>query len=153
EYGYLIRNLSATDGATNNTIKNCTITLNRANTTSYGIVQTSSTTIGGGTTPTATSGANANNAYYNFTVTNSYSGMAMLGGSGTFPDASNTIGVTGGGSTFIGGASAGDIGNGGSTCYGLRLGTQSALKVSGLTVRNATITSSITLYGIWLDNS
>ena len=37
EYGYYIRNNSATDGATNNTLKNLSITMNRANTSSRGI--------------------------------------------------------------------------------------------------------------------
>ncbi len=153
EYGYLVKNASSTDGATNVTIKNCVITLNRANTSSYGIVQTSSSSLGGGTTPASLAGSNSSNKYQNFTVTNSYNGIALYGGSATYIDASNEVGVTSGGSTFIGGAAANDIGNGGSTCYGVRAITQSGLKVSGITVRNATITSSITLYGIWIDNS
>ncbi len=154
EYGFLVKNATATDGATNVTIKNATITLNRANTSSYGIMATSSTTAGGGTTPTSAAGANSNNKFQNIVVINSYNGMAMLGGSGSFPDASNEIGVTGGGTTQFGGAVAGDsLGVGSSTCYGIRLVTQSGVKVSNAIVRNIKITSSINAYGIYLDDS
>ncbi len=84
EHGYLIRNASATNGAQHNTFKNFTVTLSRNNNTSFygsGVLQSTDSTYGGGTNPTAQSGANDNNRYLNFTIQNSASGIVMLGGS------------------------------------------------------------------------
>ena len=74
EYGYGLFKASATDGAQNDTIKNCTITLNRNNFTgstnflsgSVGIAMTNATATAA-TTPlvvTALSGANSNNIFF-----------------------------------------------------------------------------------------
>lgn len=86
EYGYIIRNASATNGAKYNTIKNMTITLNRSvpgyGFPSYlaGIMQSTDPSHGGGVAPTAQSGANDYNRYLNFSIHNSASGIFMLGG-------------------------------------------------------------------------
>ena len=48
EYGYLIRNLTTTNGSQHNTIKNMTITLNNSSTSAlYAIFQTTNTSGGG----------------------------------------------------------------------------------------------------------
>jgi hypothetical protein len=94
EYGYIIRNLTATNGAQNNLINNCTVTLNRnvTTSTSSGILQTASTT-GGGITPTSAAGANSNNIYRNFSVSNALNGI-YLNGNATNPDLNTVIGTT-----------------------------------------------------------
>ncbi|MDD4309255.1 MAG: BNR-repeat neuraminidase N-terminal domain-containing protein, partial [Candidatus Cloacimonetes bacterium] len=97
EHGYLIRNASATNGAKYNTIKNFTVTLNRNNTTSAygsGVLQSTDSTFGGGTNPTAQSGANDYNRYLNFSIQSSASGIVMYGGS--YKDQYCEIGTTAG---------------------------------------------------------
>jgi hypothetical protein len=124
EYGYLVFNSSATNGAQNNTIQNSKITLDRANTSSVGIIQTLSVAA------TAASGANSNNKYYNITVENAYRGIFLNGTSATFPDSNNEIGVIDGGTTTIGGAAANDIGNGTVQSWGIRAPINQALRSS-----------------------
>ncbi len=75
EYGFYITTVSATDGSQNNTIKNCTITLNNSNVNSVGIYQFVRTNI----TPTNATGANSYNIYDNVTVENAYFGMKIYG--------------------------------------------------------------------------
>ena len=98
EYGYLLRNISALDGAQFNVIKNTSITMNRSITTATGnssaILQTASTT-GGGVTPTNATGANSNNKYYNLVITNTINGV-YLNGNGTHRDQNTEIGTLGG---------------------------------------------------------
>ncbi|MFA9214945.1 MAG: beta strand repeat-containing protein, partial [Candidatus Methylacidiphilales bacterium] len=93
EFGYGFFKASATDGANNNTIRNCTITLNRVNGTaatgprwagSVGIELSACTPLAVGTTITQTSiaGASSNNKFYSNTIQNCNGGVA-LGGSTT----------------------------------------------------------------------
>lgn len=129
EYGYLIRNASATNGATNNTITNCAITLNRTNTASRAIFQTATTTAGG-FTPTASSGANSNNTYNNVAISNVYGGI-FLTGTAAFPDAQcliqgNTIGST----------TANDIGGAGTATAGIRVENQNNVTVHSNLIQN-----------------
>ncbi len=94
EYGYLIRNASATDGAQNNTIKNSTIRLSRTGANNvYGIYQTASST-GGGVVPTAASGANSTNKYLNITVNGARDAGVFLNGNGSFRDLNCEVGTT-----------------------------------------------------------
>lgn len=152
EYGFLVRNLGQIDGATNNTIKNTAITLNRTNTSSVGILQTISST-GGGTTPTSLTGANSTNKFYNLTIQNVYNGVYLLGNS-SFPDDGAEVGVTGAVTqNFIGAATANDIGNGTSQTWGIRATSQSNVKIFKNEIRNITHTSTSSAEGIWLDNS
>jgi hypothetical protein len=96
EYGFMLRSSSATNGAQYNTLKNFTVTLNRGTTTSNlyssAIMQSVSSTQGG-VTPTAASGANSYNKYYNFTIQNAINGFYVTGNS-TYPDQSCEIGTT-----------------------------------------------------------
>ena len=147
EHGFLVRNGSATDGAQYNTVKNSKITLNRTNTTSKGILQSASSSYGGGITPTATGGTNSYNKYYNNTIENSYSGI-WLYGSSTYFDVGNEIGTTGTGATIIGAVTANDIGNGTSAVYGIYSYYQSGVQIFNTEIRNLTGTGTGTIYGI-----
>ncbi len=149
EYGYLIRNGSATDGAQYNTIKNARITLNRTNLLTVGVMQSSSSSYGGGVTPTANSGNNSYNKYYNLTIENSYSGIWLYSYTLTYYDLGNEIGTTGTGSTTIGASTANDIGNGSSTVYGIYAYYQTGLKVFNTEIRNLTGTSTSYVYGLY----
>lgn len=149
EYGYLIFNSSATNGATNNTVQNSNITLNRANTSSIGIAQLF------GATATAASGAQSNNRYYNITVQNASRGILLSSSTASFPDSNNEIGVIDGGVTTIGNpAVPNDIGNATtSTLYGIRAINQNAVRIFNTTVQNVTHTSTSSATGIYLDNA
>ncbi|MES2837217.1 MAG: cadherin-like beta sandwich domain-containing protein [Bacteroidota bacterium] len=153
EYGYLLKNRTATDGAIDNIIKNCAISLNRVNTNTIGILQTASTT-GGGVTPTNSTGANANNRYYNLTISNTYSGI-FLNGNATFLEFGNEIGTEASGVTKIGadyaGTPTGDIGAGANTTYGIRAFNQSGVKIFNCIVQNITTTAAVSTRGIFLD--
>jgi hypothetical protein len=97
EYGYLIRNASATNGAQHITIKNTNITMNNSiymNTSLYcsAIFQTSNS-IGGGVTATAASGANSYNGFYNLNIQNAVSGVTLYGSSTTYRDTDCEIGT------------------------------------------------------------
>jgi len=140
EYGYFISNASAINGAQNNIIKNCTIILNRANTTSKAIYQYVFTT------PTNATGANSNNKYQFITVENSYNGI-QLTGNATYPDLSSEVS-----NCIVGANSPNDIGNGSSTLSALRLTSSQDALVFNNTVRNTTVTGAVNLYGIFLEN-
>lgn len=114
EWAYAIVKASATDGSQNVTIKNCGISLNKANTGTYGIYS-NNVTIAAPTTQltvTAVSGRNSNNKFYNNAFSNLYNGIYVYGfADGTSPytyyDQGNDIGsVTGNTFTnFAGGSS------------------------------------------------
>lgn len=135
EFGYLVRNAAATNGAQFNTIKNCSITLNRTNTASRGFSSSLPTT------PTSIAGANSNNSYLNFTIKNVYAGI-QLTGNATFPDLNTTIGTTSC-TTFntIGDpAQSNDIGNATTTTYGINASNQSGINIFNNSIRNVTNT-------------
>ena len=119
EYGYGLFKASATDGANNNTIQNCTITLNRNNNTapttgpafqgSNGIALLASTQVAMQTsiTVTAASGASSNNRFYSNTIQNVNAGITLSGFAAATPftlaDTNNDIGGASGatGNTII----------------------------------------------------
>lgn len=100
EWGYALVKTSATNGAQNNTIKNCVVTLNKANIASVGIYGgnhiTANTTA---LTVSSLSGANSFNKFYNNTVQNCYQGYSFTGFAAAAPydlyDQNNQIGVDG----------------------------------------------------------
>lgn len=147
EYGYVLRNASATNGCNNNTITNATITLNRSLTTSIGVLVTASTT-GGGLTPTAASGNNNFNIISNCTLTNMYNGVLVTSGTSTWPDDYNQVSNCVIGTTY-GGAPTGDIGGGTSSSYGIQMNNQRNYKVNGNTVRNMTVNGFVSARGIY----
>lgn len=81
EFGVLLIHASATDGASNNTIQNNSITLNAAYTNSVGIFSTSSsspTTPFGALDATSTAGTNSNNRVYGNTISNVAQGIIFI---------------------------------------------------------------------------
>lgn len=140
EFGYYVYNASATNGAQNNTIKNCKVTLSRANTSSRGIYQNIASS------PSSSAGANSNNKYQYITVENSYQGI-YTNGSASFPDLGMEIS-----NCTIGSSSSNDIGNGSSTTNGIRLTSVSGASVYNNEVRNVTVTGAVNVSGIFLEN-
>jgi hypothetical protein len=102
EYGYIIRNHSmvrsgsSSNGANYNTIKNCTVLLDRTITTTKGIVQsaTNISNAGGAFSIINSTGTNNNNKYLNLTIGNVNTGILLYGASANTPDANNIIGTT-----------------------------------------------------------
>ncbi|NVO20031.1 MAG: hypothetical protein HXX13_10045 [Bacteroidetes bacterium] len=152
EWGYAILKASATDGAQNITIRNCTVTLNKANTATVGIYANNHLTSAlTALTVTSTSGANSNLKIYNNTINNCYSGISVTGFSDVvanafaFYDQNNEIGKDG----------ANTIGSfGGSTVasYGIYTKYQNNLKVANNTI-NGSVTGTGSCSGIQLDAS
>jgi hypothetical protein len=132
EFGFALFRASATDGAQNNTIRNCVVTLSKTNTGTigiYGAPNTSATSTA--VTASATTGANSNNKVYGNVVTNALTGIYFAAGSSTTVanyDQNNEIGVTAGNT----------IGNFGGTASGYGAGGtyQNGLKISGNTLNN-----------------
>ena len=143
EYGYLIRNASAIDGAQNNTIQNTTITLDRSNINSRGIMQTATTT-GGGVTPTNATGSNSENLYQNLTIRNVYAGV-WFNGNTTFRDVNTRITTTACGIfNSIGDPNTtADIGGGNLTTstYGIQASNQEDFTISNNEIRNVSNTT------------
>lgn len=96
EYGYLIRNASATNGAQYNTIKNCSVTLNKnyIPTAYSACIYSSVSSTQGGVAPSNVSGANSYNKFYNLTLQNAQNGVYLEGNS-SYPDLNCEIGVSG----------------------------------------------------------
>ncbi len=140
EYGYLIRNASATDGAQRNVVINSKITLNRTSTSSRAIYQNVLTT------PTAASGANSFNTYRKNTIENTYSGI-YLTGNVSYPDSTCIID-----SNIVGASTANDIGGGSSASNGIRTTYQSGITIANNIVRNVSTTAAA-VYGIYLESA
>jgi subtilisin-like proprotein convertase family protein len=136
QYGYRIRNSLATVSSNNNTIQNCTITLDRSLTSSAGVIVTSSTT-GGGITPSAATGSNSNNVIDNVTVINAYFGINVISGSTAWPGQNNVVSNCTIGAPYVG-IPSGDIGGGTLTNFGIQFSAQNNGVISGNTVQNIT---------------
>lgn len=150
EYGYSVINSSSSIGSSNNTIKNCKITLKRTNTASFGIVQ-STTSTAGGIAATSLAGGNHNNRYENVKIENVYKGISLIGTAG-FPDSNCVITSANGDTTIVGANTANDIGNGTALVYGINAADQKNVEISKCWVRNLTHTSTSTIQGIFIDN-
>ena len=125
---------SVSNGATNNTIKNCIITGNAPTTTYAGIISSSGTTIGA-----AAEIANANNTYNNNTVNTAYYGIWVVGPTG---NESGTV-ISG---NLIGSATAGNkIG-----AIGIPIYNQSGVSVTGNTIFGVTTATTATASGIYV---
>ncbi len=138
EFGYLIRNASASNGAQHNTIINSKVTLNRYNNSSKGIYQYRAATA------TDVEGTNSYNVFRKVTVENSYMGIYLYGSS-AYPDRDCVID-----SGTFGAASANDIGNGAATSCGIRASYQSGTVIAYNTVRNVT-TTALVASGIFVE--
>ncbi len=150
EYGYLVRNGSATNGAQYNLIQNATITMNNRSSSSstIGGILMSSTTTGGGVVPTALSGTNAYNDFMNINIRKSASGIMLIGGSTTFRDTLNEVGTLAPNIyNEIGGDATDSLGSS-ATSYGIYAINQASPSIHHNLVRN--IVSSTTVYGIFV---
>jgi trimeric autotransporter adhesin len=100
EWGYALTKQNATDGANNNVIKNCSVTLSNANTASTGIyVGNHLFNVTTALTITNFSGTSSKNKFYNNSIQNCYIGYSITGFAAAAPydfyDQDNTIGVDG----------------------------------------------------------
>ncbi|HET6245976.1 MAG: T9SS type A sorting domain-containing protein [Bacteroidetes bacterium] len=139
EYGYLLRNASATDGSSNNIIKNCSVSLNITRNVAIGILVSSSTT-GGGFTPTSASGANNNNLIDSVYIENcGLGGILITSGAAAFPGLSNIVQKSLIGASYSG-TPNGSIGTGAIDAYGIQFLNQNNATISNNTVRNLTST-------------
>lgn len=156
EYGYRIKNENATNGSKQIIIQNCKITLKNTFTTTIGLLHTTST-VGGGFTPSAASGQNDSCKYYNLIVENcGLGGIFLTSGSTTFTGIDNEVGSNGAGTTIIGsdytGLPNGNIGGGQSvSSYGIQALNQTNLKIFKTIVRN--ISSVGINRGIWVQGA
>ncbi|MFM6934125.1 MAG: beta strand repeat-containing protein, partial [Flavobacteriales bacterium] len=125
EFGYGLFLASASDGAQNNTIKNCVITLNRIQNTTWtapgtygstGITAVNSLhSATGAVTPTAASGTNSNNKFYSNTIQNCNTGFAFVSYTDLAPYALSDVGNDVGGLSASTGNSILNFGGGAAT--------------------------------------
>ncbi|GAA3949818.1 ESPR-type extended signal peptide-containing protein [Hymenobacter algoricola] len=98
EFGFALFRPSPTDGCQFNTIRNCVVTLNKANTGTFGLYGAATTAaLATSVAATAPAGANSGNRIYGNTVSNAVSGMYLTGATTTTApnyDLNNEIGVT-----------------------------------------------------------
>jgi hypothetical protein len=147
EYGYVIRNANATDGALNNTIKNCNVSLNITRTTAIGILVSASTT-GGGATPTNISGTNSNNLIDSVFVENcGLGGILVTSGSATYPGSNNQVLHSTIGAGYVG-IPNGSIGTGSTIAYGIQFNNQGDFNIQHNKIRN--LVSTGTKRGIYV---
>lgn len=172
EFGYGFYKASATNGANNNLIQNCTITLNRNNNTastgprsnatgSVGIevMACIPTAVGTIISTTSVSGANSNNKFYSNTIQNVNFGIALGGFAAASPytlaDLNNDIG----GSSLATGNNIINFGGGtGATsqCGAIFIHNQWSFNISYNTVNNNNglgVNHPVTNRGIWLFSS
>lgn len=150
EFGIGLFKLSLSDGAQNNTIQNCSITLNRINNASStapavegsrGINVVNSTDVAQTTplTPTTAAGTNSNNMFYANTIENCNYGIVLNGFAATTPftagDTGNDIGglapATGNTILNYGGAAAAT-----NPAAGIRANNQWSINISYNTINN-----------------
>jgi Ig-like domain CHU_C associated/Secretion system C-terminal sorting domain len=177
EFGYGLFKASVTDGCQYNTIKNCTITLNRLQNTGWtapghngscGIAVLNSTnTAATALTPTASSGSNSFNKFYSNTIQNCNAGIVFVGfaataGVGPAPVASTFLGDL---NNDIGGTSAstgntilnfGGASSAANPATGIFVNQQWSLNCSYNTINNnngSGVNHVSTLRGIFLNSS
>jgi hypothetical protein len=143
EFGYLLRSATATDGAQHNTVINCKITLNRANTYSRGVIQRHGQAI------TNATGANSYNSFQNMIIENVLAGIEIISDA-NYPDLNNEISYC-----TVGGASADDIGGSGPLddyyIAGIEATYCSGISVHHNEIRNIGVSSISNAVGISLD--
>jgi len=147
ERGYALLKASATDGSQNVTIKNCTITLNKANTATCGIYSNNHTSaVITLLTVTAASGTNSTNKFFLNTISNSYTGIYINGYADAvspyaYYDQNNEIGV-GGVNTIT------NFGGGTVAAYGINTNYQNFSKIANNSINGGTGTTGA-VYGIY----
>ncbi|WP_324325541.1 hypothetical protein, partial [Flavobacterium sp.] len=144
------------NGAQNNTIKNCTITLNKTNTNTFGIYSNTQHTSSNGTTSatiTNVAGCNSNNKFYTNTISNTNIGIAIIGTNGfenTGIDVGGASAATGNiitdqGNTTV---SSGYLGLPGTSTYGIMLSACTGANISYNSITGNT--TPVNTYGIYL---
>ena len=169
EYGYALYKTSLSDGAQNNTIQNCTITLNRLNNASGGatavdgsrgidIVNAIPTAATTALVPATIDGSNSNNKIYSNTIQNCNIGIALIGYQASTPftavDRNNDIG----GASLTTGNTIINFGGGAATnpAAAVRTLAQYDLNISYNTINNnngAGVNHATTLRGIYLNTA
>ena len=152
EWGYALVKSPLGGGASYNTIKNCVVTLNKANVNSVGIylgnhITTNTTTF----IVTSANGTSSYNKFYNNTTQNTYSGIYLAGYAAAAPydfyDQGNEIGRDGISTNRNQILNFGGLAN---TSYGVYGIYQNGLKVFSTYVNNSGGAPAIaTLYGIF----
>ncbi len=148
EYGYVVQQYTNLIGAQNVIIENTAVTMNRANTGSIGIIQSSIVT-----PALIAAGTNSNNIYRNLTIKNAYAGIQVAGaGAVTYnavaqtvaPDNNNQITTSACGTYNIIGdpSTANDIGNGTVATYGIFMSNQANYVVENCKIQNVTSTGT-----------
>jgi trimeric autotransporter adhesin len=153
EWGYALVKTGATNGAQNNTIKNCTVTLNQLNTVSVGLycgnhIATNTT----GITVSSFAGTNSYNKFQNNTVQNCYHGIEFNGYNSPAPydlfDQNNLVGVDG---VSTRRNQVIQFGGAGGSVYGIYGIYQNGLSISNTYINNAGgAATTVTLNGIFL---
>lgn len=153
EYGFGLFKASPTDGAQRDTIRNCTITLNRIDTTSgstlffdgsvgIAVVNDTATNLTtGGIIPTNVSGTNSRNAFYGNTIQNCNIGIGLSGYAAPSPySLSDTLNDIGGSSSTSGNTiinfGGGTQSSGSAAAYGVFAKEQWGLNVSYNSINN-----------------
>ncbi|REK49474.1 MAG: hypothetical protein DWQ48_07420, partial [Bacteroidetes bacterium] len=138
EFGYLLVKCSDTDGAQNNLIKNCNITLNKANVNqTLGIYSVSSNDLLIPIGASSAEGTNSNNRFYGNNISNVLIGIFVSGFADTTPfthyDQNNEIGAAGMGNniTNFGGAGTASL-----AAYGIITQFQNNQKIIANTVNS-----------------
>ena len=152
EWGYALVKSPLGGGASYNTIKNCVVTLNKANVNSVGIylgnhITTNTTTF----IVTSANGTSSYNKFYNNTTQNTYSGIYLAGYAAAAPydfyDQGNEIGRDGISTNRNQILNFGGLANNSYGVYGIY---QNGLKVFSTYVNNSGGAPAITtLYGIF----
>jgi hypothetical protein len=144
EYGYALFRAAPTDGCQSNIIRNCAITLNKANgNLTYGIWSANTDLGGGAVTTTSTAGANSTNEFDGLTIANAFYGIYLNGTVVGFPDTDNKVGTT------LGNSIANIGGKGSTNVHGIRCEIQNNLRIENNTVTIPTgSTGSSILRGI-----
>lgn len=152
EFGYALLKTSATNGCQYNTIKNCIVSLNKANTASVGIYSANHTTSAiTALTVTSFAGTNSYNKFHNNTVQNCYGGYAINGFAAVAPfdfyDQRNEIGIDGVSPNL---SQVLDFGGGTAAVNGILANNQNAVKIFNTTINNGNSANTSTLNGISL---
>jgi hypothetical protein len=177
EFGFGLFKFSATDGSQNNTIKNCTITLNRVSNTAWSAPGHNGTTgiavlnglytATGALTVTSAAGSNSFNKFYSNTIQNCNAGIVFVGFTATtgmgpnpdpstfFGDLSNDVGGTtpGTGNTILNFGGAASPTN---PATGIFVNNQWSFNCSYNTINNnngSGVNHASTLRGIFLNAS
>lgn len=159
EFGYAFFRPLATNGCQNNTIQNCTVTMNRSGSGSttgflYGVYMALTTATGSSITPTSAAGSNSGNRFYANTILNAQSGIFVTGYSDNAPYALADQNNDFGGSAAATGNTIRNYGGvAGIIAYGIRATYQQSPNASYNTVENAGgggAATASSLYGVYL---